>query len=786
VSTRSKALISVFCLGVFATLAQVVLMREILVAFFGNELTIGIILASWLVGISLGAFVARFLMKPISGMIQKQWLLACLLVVAAIAFPAQVYFARIARILLHVPAGEYAPFTAIVISSFLVCLPSSFTIGLFFPFACAVASDGTDGQTVSPVYTLESLGSMVGGILLTYLLLPFLTPYRIVLVGGTALLAGAAVLIPGRASRAVLLFTAIGTIALTALYPPWLSSLENRSIVARWRAFGMLSSAAHTGGSPSVNLVQSQDTIYQNLAITESEGQFVLYGNGQVMSVFPDPIGYEHSIHFVMAQNPDARKVLLLGGNPVGDIPELLKYKIKRLVYVELDPGVGRIIRRVMPERFNKVLADPRVKYVSQDAPRFVRNCKETFDVILINAPEPATVGANRFYTREFYINIRRILSNYGFVYTAVTSSERLQSEAMNLGASVYQTLTSVFPVVLVTAEARNRFFACRHRDVLTFDRDTLAGQSRSAGLTNEFFKSEYFSWVDAIDKDKLLDTKERFSNAKVPPNTSIRPVTCFYNLILWNRYSGSKMSPLLDSISSWDKMIRWFVVFAACCLIIGALIKLASLVSKRGTRGRFSRVMVGIVLGTTGLCGMAFEILLIFVFQSMYGYVYTRIGLIVAVFMAGLVLGAPSGKSMIKGGRYSSWLAMAGIEIIFLALALALPFITGFLSLPGMDELSARVSEFLIYAAVGIVGWAVGAEFTVANKLFCDAGGEMAGSAAATDAWDHIGAALGALLMGVILIPVFGIATSCMILAALKAASLLLLAAALLTMPGE
>jgi spermidine synthase len=180
----------------------------------------------------------------------------------------------------------------------------------------------------------------------------------------------------------------------------------------------------------------------------------------------------------------------------------------------------------------------------------------------------------------------------------------------------------------------------------------------------------------------------------------------------------------------------------------------------------------------------MAFEILLIFVFQSIYGYVYARIGLIVAMFMAGLLLGAPSGKSMIKDGRRSSWLAMAGIEITLLALALTLPFIVKFLCLPGMDELSARATEILIYAAVGVVGWCVGVEFTVANKLFCDAGGEMGSSAAATDAWDHIGAALGALLMGVFFIPVFGIGISCMILVVLKAASLFLLASALLTMP--
>jgi hypothetical protein len=210
-SLRPKILISVFCLGVFATIAQVIFMREMLVAFFGNELTIGTILASWFVGIGLGAFAARLLIKPCAGSTCQQWILPCLLILAALAFPAQVYFARIARMLLHVQAGEYASLGAITLSSFLICLPSSAAIGLFFPLACSSAQEmegcalqGQGGrgfgpsqpvstsaaqipsQTVSRIYTLESLGSMLVGVLLTYLLLPSLTPYRIVLEIGRA------------------------------------------------------------------------------------------------------------------------------------------------------------------------------------------------------------------------------------------------------------------------------------------------------------------------------------------------------------------------------------------------------------------------------------------------------------------------------------------------------------------------------------------------------------------------------------------------------------------------
>ena len=46
---RKGVLRAMFLLGTFATLAQVTFVREMLVVFHGNELTIGLILGSWLI-----------------------------------------------------------------------------------------------------------------------------------------------------------------------------------------------------------------------------------------------------------------------------------------------------------------------------------------------------------------------------------------------------------------------------------------------------------------------------------------------------------------------------------------------------------------------------------------------------------------------------------------------------------------------------------------------------------------------------------------------------------------
>ena len=820
-----------FCLGFFSVLTQVTFMREMLVAFFGNELSIGTILASWLVGISLGAFSARFLLGRFFSAFRIECFLTALLIVLSVVLPLQVYVIRTIRLLLHVPVGEYTPFGALLVSALLAFFPACYSIGLFFPSACEllagvqssrfrVHGSGAEMQSCSPVsliYTFEAMGGMLGGAMLTFVLLPVMSPFRIVLLADCIALVGAVIIAPRRIVRGVLLSLAVCMALGALLYPGWLRSIEDWTIKARWHAFGILR-PRQTALSPEVRLLYSDNSIYQNLAVTESEGQFALYGNGQVIFVFPDAIGYEHSIHFIMAQKPLAKRVLLLGGNPVGDIPELLKYPIERLVYVELDPGVGRMIRKVMGREYDGILsegscgADRRVTCVLQDAPHFAQRCREKFDVVLVNAPEPTTTGANRFYTLEFYKNIRRILAEDGFMYTAVTSSERLQSEAVDLGASVYQTLRAVFPVVLVTAEARNRFFAGKPEAGLTFDRTTLYTRSKNANLDAKFFRPEYFLGADEITPEKTKYVEKRFSTRAVPLNTNLRPITYFYNLLLWSRFSGSGIERVLGSMksSSSRELVKRLVLAGAICVMVGATLRIRrrkptpspspegshSGEIRRGElkefpssdglgvgriEGVWSRLMIGVLIATTGFCGMALEILLIFVFQSLYGYVYIRMGLIVAMFMLGLVLGAPSGRIMAGGRWWCSWLAMAGVELLLVIFPLTVPKLIRMASLPiGADQLLLWY-EVGIYLAVVFIGWAVGAEFPIANRLFCDAGGTVGTAAAITDASDHIGAAIGCLVMGVILIPILGIEASCVVLAALKCAGLLLLASALL-----
>ncbi|OVE77069.1 hypothetical protein BVX97_00005, partial [bacterium E08(2017)] len=355
-------------------------------------------------------------------------------------------------------------------------------------------------------------------------LLPITSPSGIVVIGTVfALVAGLMAIPRNEAGIAVIVLLVAGMVILIA-QPRWLDDLDQQMNILRWKACGVL--PEYNQENPQH--VESRDTLYQNLSLFKSFDQYSLYGNGNVLFSFPDPITDEHEVHFIMGQNPRARSVLLLGGNPAGEISQLLKYPITKLVYVELDSGVTDILSNWAPEDCEVLYNDSRVEYVTIDGPRYVAQSEELFDVVIINAPEPSSAWENRYYTREFYNDVWCRLSPKGYMCTSLTLSVRLQDETARLGSSIYKTLQAVFPVVLATAGDTCFYFAGKKEAGLTFDRQTLFERSNSAGLENEFFRPEYFLGLDDIDSEKSNKVLGRFDEVDAPPNTIRQPVGYF------------------------------------------------------------------------------------------------------------------------------------------------------------------------------------------------------------------------------------------------------------------
>lgn len=740
-----------FCLGVLTLTAQFTFTRELLALGTGNELTIGIVITVWLVWAGVGGWAGRWAAKRADA---RWWERkgAVLLAGAGVLTPVMVAVLRTTAGGAPVGAGEYVSLSWMLGLSAVVLMPVCGLAGFLFPAACAVWERGRAGRGVGAVYAAEALGSCAGGLFCTFVL----AEHSNGLQGATTAAAtGAAAAFVTSTGRWRLFHGALGVAALVCvLYPPALAGLDRLTLEQRCERLGMIGRG--TGSSGGVRLVATADTRYQQLALVEGGGQFTLYADGQVAYSFPDPLVYEHVLHMVMAQKPDARRVLVIGGNPAGDIPVLLGFPLERLVRVDLDPGGDALIRRAVPEVMAAVDADGRMQTRYGDGVRYVKTSTDRYDAILIRLPEPVTVGINRFYTREFYADAGRLLAPGGFLYTSIEASERLEEDAVRVAASVHHALKAVFPEVKVTAGTPTQFFAANATGVLTFDARELDRRWRAVQPRARYFRPEYFGVADEIEPRRVAAVEARLASCGVAANSIETPVSCFQMLVLWSRYSGSRIEAALR----WVEHVRPWLLSAA--ILLAGVVWVAA-VRGRGIVGM--KAGAGVLMAGAGFGAVALELALVYAFQGVWGLIYSQIGFLVGIFMLGAVIGAVLGRSMEAGSARRTVAGLAGGMLLLLLVAARIWWLAGIGS-----------TVWSISALIMGVGMALGWQFVCVSRLFQLAGLSTGAAASATNATDYAGSALGGLCTGIVLVPVFGLRATGMVVTAMLGACLLIL----------
>src|SRR4030065_920274 len=185
--------VSLFIMGLSGITAQIVLLRELLVSFLGNELTLGVILANWLILVAIGSF---FIGKSVEKVDKKIEIFVVFQLVFSVAFPFAIFLCRIFKNILLTTPGEALGFGPIWYSSLTILLPVSLPYGALFTYGCKLYSRYAkdEASSVGKVYLFETIGAVTGGLLLTFLLIQYLNSFQIAFVLSLANVLVAAIL----------------------------------------------------------------------------------------------------------------------------------------------------------------------------------------------------------------------------------------------------------------------------------------------------------------------------------------------------------------------------------------------------------------------------------------------------------------------------------------------------------------------------------------------------------------------------------------------------------------
>ncbi len=760
---RKGLIFALFLIGFTSISSQVLLLREFLVIFYGNELSLGIILGNWLVSVALGSYV---LGRKADVIKRKVETFALLQLLTSIIVPLAIYSTRIIKNLTGAAAGEMVGLFPMFYCSLIGLAPLCVINGFQFALGCRLCSDTLKDASgaVGRVYIYDALGDMLGGALFTLLLVHLFHSLQIAFAIGILNLASALILMKTwrktphfkgslRLKALICLMLALNIYAFSSSK---VNLLHNQSIRWQWKDY---------------NLRHYQDSIYGNVTVIQREEQFTFFADG--IPIFsapvPDVTVVEELIHFPLLYHPEPKRVLLIGGGVGGSLREILKHPLDKVCYAELDPLIIEVAQKYLPVLARQELDNPRVEVKYIDGRLLVKRTHQKYDVAIVNLPPPSTLQLNRFYTREFFQLVNKLFNKDGILALEVPASETYMShEMININRSMYETLREVFKYVRIIPGSHNLFLASSSEAILRVDEEVLVQRWQNRGLQTRLINPYYIRYkLNEERVARLLRPLQIPLRVKV--NRDFRPVGTYYDLVLWNTIFYPPLGGLFDFF--WKLNLWWIVMALSGFSVI--------FMTARKKRPSLAKTPVFLAILGTGFSGMTFNILIIFAFQLLYGYVYQKIGLITASFMVGLSLGS---LIMIRAIRRGSGdiFTLARIEFVLGAYAALLPLLLIFLSRHTTHPFVFVTVSALLPGLNGLAGALVGSEFPLANKMYLNGTQKVGRVAGRLYASDLVGAWVASVLVAIVFIPILGILKTCLVVCLLKLVSLILL----LTLP--
>ena len=781
--------------GGLALAAQTWLLRELVVALQGDETAVGLGLAAWLVGISGGALAARAAIARDGGDAAPQAprgskdpdlplgrrapRAACTgLAGLALATLAAVVLARTGRAWLGVPAGELlslGPALALALAVLLV--PGALVGWTFVALAAAgqQAQRAATGATVVGLYVLESLGALVGAVLVTFVAIPLLPAMHGVLAAGALSL----VVASASARRGVIagrrVLPALAALLALGAATPVGGWLDQRTQAARFASL-----------APGLPLLAFRDTPYQNAAIGGDELRS-FFASGSLAASFPDPATAEQQAHLLTSLAPRPRRVFAAGGVETGMLRFILQHPVERIDVAVPDRRAFELTREYIAPEDREALADPRVRLLHDDPRRVLARGGEPYDLVLVLEREPETLLAARLSTVEFFrAAAARLDRTTGVLVASLpVASVALAGETAGLGASLWGALREALPVAHASPAPQALLVAGWNPEAATLDPGALAARWRERGIVSHAFDAALFPVLLPPEGAASLARDLERLRLTVAPSRDDRPTAFLHAFVRRQQVAQSAAAPLVAAAAEQP------VVLGVLALLPAALFALAMLA--RGARAARRgppdtrpvrraepdlRAAAWHAVAATGACGMAWGLVLLVSYQVRAGMLYGRIGLLSALFMAGLAAGGWSARRAASGEARDAGRGLvlgAALGAAFGALLAGLLAALG--AIPALGTLGDAGQAVLHGLLLFVAGIVTAVPFQAAAGAIAAAGGDAARAAAGPEIADHLGAAFAALGTAVLLIPVLGLAATALLTAGIQ---LLVLAASI------
>ena len=358
------------------------------------------IIGTYLFAMGVGSWLSRYFERQLPAHFLRIELLVALVggALPAILFIANAYIPGAFRLLLY---G--------------MVLVVGTLVGLEIPLVMRILRRNVAlKDLVSQVLTFDYLGALAVSLAFPLLLVPHLGLIRTGLVFGllNASVAAWAVWLFRHELRRLRAHIAVCVLVIGAL------------LAALWGAEHITTFAEDKFYQDRI--VFSSASPYQRIVVTHGKAGHRLFLNGNLQFSQRDEYRYHEAlVHPAMAAHGAPKKVAVLGGGDGMAVREVLKYpSVESVTLVELDPAMTQLFaQHPTLARLNAgALQNPKVTVVNTDAFQWLQDTGDTFDVIVVDFPDPTNFAIGKLYTNSFYALLDQRLAASGYAVVQTTS----------------------------------------------------------------------------------------------------------------------------------------------------------------------------------------------------------------------------------------------------------------------------------------------------------------------------------------------------------------------------
>lgn len=180
-------------------------------------------------------------------------------------------------------------------------------------------------------------------------------------------------------------------------------------------------------------VVYSEQSHYQKIVLTSWHDHFSLFLNNNLQfNSFDEYRYHEALVHLPVQMFFDLRgddnaplRVLIMGGGDGLAVREFLRYpNLAHLDLVDIDPAMTNLAKTNawLKALNHNALFDQRVTIYNEDAFLFVRRPGRSYDVVVLDFPDPGNFAVGKLYSDLFFQRLKKILAPGAVAVAQATS----------------------------------------------------------------------------------------------------------------------------------------------------------------------------------------------------------------------------------------------------------------------------------------------------------------------------------------------------------------------------